>query len=132
MLSIKDNGKTVICGECEISIPQEFWGKEIKSLFATATHGLKTYIGYISNISQNGEEVKVVTRLGPINAKLYGYANITDTVIVREQFCVDTGELFFIATKKEIGSLNWINIKFNDNQILRLCPFTYKYAVYNG
>lgn len=128
----KVEGKKIIWGDCSYELPAEVADKTIEKVFGTATAGLIKSSGIF--LEANGDSAKLSAAPdGEFQAgHLVGPEPDRGTLVyLREQFEPATPfKAYWLVSSEPIhNDLNWINVKFTDGTLLRLCPFTLQYEV---
>lgn len=126
MFSIK--GNQILFGDCSIEIPAQLVGKEYEKIFGTATCNLDILKGYVLSKFAKSIQVQLSDRVQS------GYAieniEVGDIVYLREQLDPVSETIFYLVSKNKLElPLNWINIKYKDGLIFRVCPFTFRYRI---
>lgn len=124
-------GNKIKYGDSELYIPNEFSNKKIDKIYGTATAGLIRHSGVL--VDKRGHSGYATT--GFNKARIAGHiiyedAKQGDIVFLREQFQPNApfNSFYIISNQKVNNDLNWINVKFDDKTILRICPFTLQYG----
>lgn len=127
MFTIQDN--KIVWGDCIYEMPEELLNSEVSEIVGTATAGLSQNAGTL--IDKHGLSGTVLILNEIFAGFIIDDANPGDGVFIREQ--IDPAipsKTFYIISKQQINpQLNWIVVKFKDNKVLRLCPFTRMYGV---
>lgn len=129
----KVEGNILWWGDSQYEIPAECQGKEIKNIYGTATSGLRRQVGIFLR-SRRGDSVEVASEKGNISGRLVGDSPSRGTLVyLREQLKPGSGLSFWLVSTEEIkNDVNWINVEFEHETTLRLCPFTLDYWIING
>lgn len=128
MFKVEDD--FIIWEDSKYKIPDECLGKGIVNIYGTATAGLSRCIGIFLEL--RGDSIRVALENKNVSGRLVGNAPVLrgSIVYLREQLEPLSGKQFWLISEEEIkNDVNWINVKFDDNSTLRLCPFTMDYGV---
>lgn len=130
MFKVEDN--QLVWGDCHYYIPEALQDKEVTDIYGTSTAGMECRRGLFK--STNGRSCSVITSQGSLSGFLVGpEPNPGAIIFIREQIDpANTDKTFFLISLKELDSqINWINIKFGDGTLFRLCPFSLQYYIEN-
>lgn len=119
-------------GDSEYLLPQHLQFEKVDKVFGTATAGLHRMRGRLIDRTGDTGRVSLIGNEERAGQLITGdTAKPGDTVFLREQFDpANPNKAYFIISSLEIlNDLNWINVKFNNGQTLRLCPFTKNYSI---
>jgi len=127
MFKVKDN--ILIWGDSQYEIPAEFQGKQVADIYGTATAGLARQPGIFQGV--RGSSATVTASTGNISGRLVGDAPERGSLVhLREQLEPITGKVFWLISSQQIeNEINWLNVRFDDDSVLVLCPFTMDYGI---
>jgi len=128
MFKVEDD--FIIWEDSKYQLPPECLEKKILRIYGTATAGLIRKPGIFLKVRQ-GDSVEVAIADSTVAARLIGDVPGRGTIIyIREQLDPVSGLSFWLASSNKIkNDVNWINVDFEDNSKLILCPFTMDYGI---